>query len=100
MCLLKSQCSLQQKALPTCVAPPLTVTMVMCIKSVGSTICRHSLWWAVQTIQNADVAWRPIGLIAYLIMGWAATFLAYNWVDSARIGLAIYGVFDFTSTFM
>ncbi|CAK0771938.1 hypothetical protein CVIRNUC_003912 [Coccomyxa viridis] len=54
----------------------------------------------VKTIQNADVAWRPIGLIAYLIMGWAATFLAYNWVDSARIGLAIYGVFDFTSTFM
>ena len=54
----------------------------------------------MQTIQNADVAWRPIGLIAYLIMGWAATFLAYNWVDTARIGLAIYGVFDFTSTFM
>lgn len=46
------------------------------------------------------MAWRPIGLIAYLIMGWAATFLAYNWMDSARIGLAIYGVFDFTSTFM
>ncbi len=55
---------------------------------------------ALQTVQGTDVAWRPIGLIAYLIMGWAATFLAYNWADCARIGLAIYGVFDFTSTFM
>ena len=54
----------------------------------------------MQTVQGTDVAWRPIGLIAYLIMGWAATFLAYNWADCARIGLAIYGVFDFTSTFM
>ena len=72
----------------------------MRIKTIGSNICRCSSPCAVQTIQNDDVAWRPIGLIAYLIMGWAATFLAYNWVDSARIGLAIYGVFDFTSTFM
>ena len=87
--------------MPACrVAPPDCTTVVMCIKATGSDASRRLLRCAVQTIQNADVAWRPIGLIAYLIMGWAATFLAYNWVDSARIGLAIYGVFDFTSTFM
>jgi len=41
-----------------------------------------------------------VGLVAYLIMGWALTFLAFHWLDAARIGLAVYGIFDFTSTYM
>lgn len=33
-------------------------------------------------------------------MGYAATFLAYTWAESMRLGFAIYGIFDFTSTYM
>ncbi|EIE24319.1 hypothetical protein COCSUDRAFT_62819 [Coccomyxa subellipsoidea C-169] len=54
----------------------------------------------IQAVQGSDAAGRPIGLIAYLIMGYAATFLAYNWAESMRLGFAIYGIFDFTSTYM
>lgn len=56
--------------------------------------------WHVQGVQGGEVAGRPIGLIAYLIMGYAATFLAYTWAESMRLGFAIYGIFDFTSTYM
>ncbi len=51
-------------------------------------------------MQGGEAAGRPIGLIAYLIMGYAATFLAYTWAESMRLGFAIYGIFDFTSTYM
>ncbi len=51
-------------------------------------------------MQGVEAAGRPIGLIAYLIMGYAATFLAYTWAESMRLGFAIYGIFDFTSTYM
>ncbi len=54
----------------------------------------------LQAVQGSDAAGRPIGLIAYLIMGYAATFLAYTWAESMRLGFAIYGIFDFTSTYM
>ncbi|BDA45963.1 hypothetical protein COCOBI_08-0550 [Coccomyxa sp. Obi] len=54
----------------------------------------------VERVQGGEAAGRPIGLIAYLIMGYAATFLAYTWAESMRLGFAIYGIFDFTSTYM
>ena len=34
-----------------------------------------------------------------LLGRYAATFLAYSWDQSLRLGFAIYGVFDFTSTY-
>jgi hypothetical protein len=61
--------------------------------------CQHWLWH-VQSVQGGEAAGRPIGLIAYLIMGYAVTFLAYTWAESLRLGFAIYGIFDFTSTYM
>lgn len=39
-------------------------------------------------------------LIFTMLLGrYAATFLAYSWDQSLRLGFAIYGVFDFTSTY-
>ena len=54
----------------------------------------------MQSVQGGEAAGRPLGLIAYLIMGYAVTFLAYTWAESLRLGFAIYGIFDFTSTYM
>lgn len=60
----------------------------------------------VEAIQRSPIAKRWEGLFAYLILGYAAAFMTKgrNHVESAikgaQIGFVIYGVFDFTSTFM
>lgn len=57
-------------------------------------------------MQKSPIAKRWEGLFAYLVLGYAAAFMTKgrNHVDSAiqgaRIGFVIYGVFDFTTTFM
>eukprot|EP00884_Botryococcus_braunii_P018732 jgi/Botrbrau1/5542/Bobra.0023s0026.1 len=54
----------------------------------------------VETIQGKPAAQRPAGLLAYLVMTYAVTDMASNWVEAAKLGFVIYSIFDFTSTFM
>lgn len=57
-------------------------------------------------LQKSPIAKRWEGLFAYLILGYAAAFMTKgrdhldSAIQGARIGFVIYGVFDFTSTFM
>ncbi|KAK9803837.1 hypothetical protein WJX73_005833 [Symbiochloris irregularis] len=54
----------------------------------------------VEAVQGASLAGRPIGLVAYIAMGYGLATMASGYAEGARLGFVLYVIFDFTSTFM
>ena len=54
----------------------------------------------VQGIQGQSLAGRPLGLLAYLSMGYSLATMTNNWADGLRLGYVIYSIVDGTNTFV
>ena len=78
---------------PLC-RPPLSVM----VSTLGINYTQHATSSAapsmqvINSIQNAPAAERPGGLLAYLSMAYAASFMCNNALEAAQVGFVIYSI--------